>query len=81
MDVLHSLYFFAFIVFDVFVCLPLMQIVGNTERWNIAHGQIRTISCHEETTNTGNGSPLERKGEVISSASRMYGIMERKRGG
>lgn len=30
MDVLHSLYFFAFIVFDVFVCLPLMQIVGNT---------------------------------------------------
>lgn len=57
-----------------------MQIAGNTEQVNIANSQIRTISYGEETTNTGNGLSLERKGGVISSASRMYGIMERKRG-
>lgn len=57
-----------------------MQIAGNTEQRNIANSQIRTISWGEETTNTGNGLPSERKGGVISSASRMYGIMERKRG-
>lgn len=74
-DVLRSLYFStAFVVFDVFVCFPLMQFVRNTEGWTIAHSQIRTISRREMTTNTGNGSPLERKGEVISSASRHNGV-------
>lgn len=42
--------------------------MGNTERWNGARRQIRTISCREETTNTGGRITFgeERWGEKFS---------------
>lgn len=61
-------------------CFRVFVFDPEAEQWNIAHRQIRTISCCEETTNLENVLPLERKGEVMSSASRMYGVIERQRG-